>query len=849
MSTQNVHPILILRPKVPDHFEERQIVLNGVVPVCRAVMKTKPQPNNAVFKSQVLSRHHADIWFENGKVLIQDKQSSNGTFLNGIKLSRTQELMSNDELQFGVDVCENNKVSHKCISSVVEVVLPPSLHNNSSSNQQDLQDQLLSEVAHASNDLHQMRTEAKSIKAVEQQQHETFAMLQRQLADALAKEELVSSKLKQLEELMSSLESLSESAFQSTIQEDKLLSRIVTLERQLAFYQKRNALDEFGDDLNETVQALLKENLELKEKLVSQQEIRHEFELSAKDTVRRVQEEKQDLLAKVHEMEISRQDLETEIKRLLTSVQDMQTKHTEEIAKRNAAHEAESLNMLTELTELRNRLEQLHSELDAAKKAQEQLAEKHAEELAKTTDLEGLLSALQAQVTEYEAKAAEAQEQQEAEAADLESMREQLAEALEASEGHEREAVALQAEVEQLRGQLQATGADSAQLAEVESRLEEATKERDLLDTRVQELTSQLAASSTAHAQQLASLQASVTEYQQASGEASEKAEELKEQLDASEERARNLESELETVRKDLHKAEEAAKAGSQNEGQVADLSASLAAALAQVAQQEAQVRQLTASLEAATTQAEASQQSHKALQESYAGLQGELATEKEKCEELRSMLAQVQDKVAALEEAQKEKGTRAEELETSNTKLGDELVSVKASLAAALQELDAHKTAHEELASVKAELEQAKKAQLDSAEARGELETRLRSAEEALSEKEERLQTADAQLTAAKSEAETAQSEVKELAAQIKSLQLEKEAMELQLSEKSENEKSLESKTDEENAQLAEELQAQRVRVQEAQRQTMVVGVVCASVLVLCVAAMYAQRHHWCPQ
>lgn len=49
-------------------FEERSLDLTGNVKVGRAVAKSKPQSDNAIFDCKVLSRNHAVIWFDNGKV-------------------------------------------------------------------------------------------------------------------------------------------------------------------------------------------------------------------------------------------------------------------------------------------------------------------------------------------------------------------------------------------------------------------------------------------------------------------------------------------------------------------------------------------------------------------------------------------------------------------------------------------------------------------------------------------------------------------------------------------------------------------------------------------------------------
>jgi pSer/pThr/pTyr-binding forkhead associated (FHA) protein len=61
------------------------------------------------FKSKVLSRIHAEIWSENGKIYIKDTKSSSGTFLNHFRLSPAgsesapHQLKVGDIVQLGVD--------------------------------------------------------------------------------------------------------------------------------------------------------------------------------------------------------------------------------------------------------------------------------------------------------------------------------------------------------------------------------------------------------------------------------------------------------------------------------------------------------------------------------------------------------------------------------------------------------------------------------------------------------------------------------------------------------------------------------------------------------------------------
>lgn len=84
-----VYPALHLFP-LNDTFVPKQILL---VPGERIKIgrqtnaKTVPSPTNGYFDSKVLSRVHAEVWLEGKLVLIKDVKSSNGTFINGDRMS------------------------------------------------------------------------------------------------------------------------------------------------------------------------------------------------------------------------------------------------------------------------------------------------------------------------------------------------------------------------------------------------------------------------------------------------------------------------------------------------------------------------------------------------------------------------------------------------------------------------------------------------------------------------------------------------------------------------------------------------------------------------------------------
>ncbi|KAI1116656.1 hypothetical protein F5Y14DRAFT_51234 [Nemania sp. NC0429] len=90
--------------------------------------KTVPTPVNGFFDSKVLSRQHAEIWADRqGKIFIRDVKSSNGTFVNGTRLSPENresdphELQTGDHLELGIDIVSDDTkivVHHKVAAKV-----------------------------------------------------------------------------------------------------------------------------------------------------------------------------------------------------------------------------------------------------------------------------------------------------------------------------------------------------------------------------------------------------------------------------------------------------------------------------------------------------------------------------------------------------------------------------------------------------------------------------------------------------------------------------------------------------------------------------------------------------------
>ncbi|KAL9029716.1 MAG: hypothetical protein Q9196_002080 [Gyalolechia fulgens] len=124
--------ILALQP-LTGTFERKQINVPYFPEVLRigrqTNAKTVPTATNGYFDSKVLSRQHAEVWADrNGKIWIRDVKSSNGTFINGVRLSpenrdsEPHELRESDTLELGIDIVSEDQKSivHHKVSARVE---------------------------------------------------------------------------------------------------------------------------------------------------------------------------------------------------------------------------------------------------------------------------------------------------------------------------------------------------------------------------------------------------------------------------------------------------------------------------------------------------------------------------------------------------------------------------------------------------------------------------------------------------------------------------------------------------------------------------------------------------------
>ncbi|SCU81723.1 LADA_0C00694g1_1 [Lachancea dasiensis] len=96
-------------------------------------LQSQVRPDNGNFDSRVLSRNHASLSCEpfSGKVYIRDLKSSNGTFVNGNRITQSDvELKVGDIIDLGTDI--DAKFEHRKISALLEDISVIPLINDDS---------------------------------------------------------------------------------------------------------------------------------------------------------------------------------------------------------------------------------------------------------------------------------------------------------------------------------------------------------------------------------------------------------------------------------------------------------------------------------------------------------------------------------------------------------------------------------------------------------------------------------------------------------------------------------------------------------------------------------------------
>ncbi|XP_013884145.1 sarcolemma associated protein a isoform X6 [Austrofundulus limnaeus] len=152
--------------------------------------------------------------------------------------------------------------------------------------------------------------------------------LSQYLQEALHREQMLEQKLATLQRLLSTTQEASESSWQALIDEDRLLSRLEVMGSQLQAYSKSQP--EEG----------------IRKELLALQEDKHNYETTAKESLRRVLQEKIEVVRKLSEVERSLSNTEDEC----THLKEMSERGQEELRELANKYNA-AVNEIKELTD------------------------------------------------------------------------------------------------------------------------------------------------------------------------------------------------------------------------------------------------------------------------------------------------------------------------------------------------------------------------------------------------------------------------------------------------------------------------------------------------------------------
>ncbi|XP_076447651.1 uncharacterized protein LOC143284650 isoform X2 [Babylonia areolata] len=356
----NMCALAVLSCRPNSHpFQERHVSLHEPVKIGRSVARARPLESNGVFDCKVLSRHHAILWYEADKFYIQDTKSSNGTFINNQRLCKSgeespvREIFSGDLIQLGVEVVENNrrgeKITHGCIIATITLYHPDG-------------------------------REAKPLPFLDAPNQpgikietQDLYLLAQYLQEALHREKMLEQKLSSLQQLVLTTQEAAEGGWQALIDEDKLLSRLEMLETQLHVYSKNHAEDT------------------LRQELMALQEDKINYETTAKESLRRVLQEKLDAVTKLSDLERSLTSAEDEC----SHVKEMCESSQEELRQLAIKYQ----DQLKEVQDLQDKLQEAEKrhaeEIQRTEKEKEELQEKLEEMLIQETSLSNKIESLQ----------------------------------------------------------------------------------------------------------------------------------------------------------------------------------------------------------------------------------------------------------------------------------------------------------------------------------------------------------------------------------------------------------------------------------------------------------------------
>ena len=288
---------------------------------------------------------------------MRDTCSSNGTFINSVRLSSANEksqpydLYSGDCVQFGVEVTEKKQV-HSCVIASIHLFLPDGTEARPANITSEFG--ILDEYHHQKGFLYGPNSYLNTSLNITPSQ---LVELSHFISVAQNKQSMLESQIETLRHVLKTALEAAKDSWNSLVEEDRLLSRIETLQAKLEVLLVAKASSkEVTEDLK--VESLKDEMIHI----ISDKE---NFEISTKSTLAKALEEKVVAMAKLHTTELELNNKESECNRLANLVDQNQK---------------EIQNMISNYEKIRKDMEELVSKLKQAEEEQNKLCTKYERE-------------------------------------------------------------------------------------------------------------------------------------------------------------------------------------------------------------------------------------------------------------------------------------------------------------------------------------------------------------------------------------------------------------------------------------------------------------------------------------
>lgn len=280
------------------------------------------------------------------------------------------EICSGDVVQFGVDVIENSRrVTHGCIVATLKLYLPDGSEAIKAPSDE-------SAMPFAPNDLNG----SDSSHSIANLTTINLCQLAQCLREALNREEALQAKITLLQQILVSAQENAQSSWRSLVEEERLLSRIESLQMKLEAII--NSTSKKPED--EMVVALRNDLMKLHDE-------RELFEVTAKESIQRSGEQTLLTVAKIHELEVALSSANDEVNRHKEQSDELSAE-IEDLADRFDTKATEFEEQAAKLKIAEDKVKELSDTLD---KEREEYEEKISEWCNKVEQLESVTKLLE----------------------------------------------------------------------------------------------------------------------------------------------------------------------------------------------------------------------------------------------------------------------------------------------------------------------------------------------------------------------------------------------------------------------------------------------------------------------